>query len=116
MKDLIQWRWKTLEGEIVTLKTIETSHAIYIIRMLWNQLAEKYPCFRKIDENPGGRRTKGPDREKILAVLILLKEIEEKREIPKRLETLYFNLRNEIFRAGFKIKELDYENTRHKNK
>lgn len=69
------FRWKTLEGEVIPLREMKERHIFNCVKMLWNELACRHGQ-RVVAKTIAGRKTRWSDETRIKSMFFLLKELE----------------------------------------
>lgn len=104
--------WKSLDGNTHTLATIKSEHAFNLMKMLWNELAVKFPQLNTISKTQGGCCSRISNNRRAIIVVQLLKELEDRGGIevlPQYQRSTYEVLRSEIFRIAKKVRLIEEE-------
>jgi hypothetical protein len=94
------FRWKTIEGKILKLHEMETSHIFNSMKMIFNHLAEanggkpvnfanKYSLYKILAKT---------EINKLAAqVMLFIEEIERRGDLPEQYKRAYANITYQIF-------------------
>lgn len=107
MKNLIKYqpltintfRWKTMEGNLLTLAEMKTSHIFNAMKMIFNHLAALHggnPIW--FEKKYIDYKEKAKTQPNYLAALILffIQEIEQRKNLPDKYKTPYLQILNQI--------------------
>jgi len=96
------FKWKTMEGQVLTMSEMETGHIFNSMKMIYNHIAEQYGCqlvwFTK--KYPGYNEKARHDPKKLAMVVALFcYEIERRGDLPNKYFFPYWEIVNAILKT-----------------
>jgi hypothetical protein len=101
------FRWKTMQGEVLTLDEMDTKHVFNSLKMCYNHLADRFnkPVFWFNNKYSDyiDMAIHDPDKLALICVVFLL-EIEKRTDLPIKYNWIYRKIKENI--TGIEVKDL----------
>lgn len=81
------FRWRTMEGEVLTLAEMSTKHIFNSCKMVFNHLAEEYdgePVWFQHRYGDYQRGARGAPERLVALVVFFIQEIERRKDLPEK--------------------------------